>query len=66
MTFGECQTRFFRNIVSSELFDGKGMALFSLALSPASRELPQRGSLWKTVVGKGFLLKNGTKGSPFG
>ena len=50
----------------SELFDGKGMALFSLALSPASRELPQRGSLWETVVGKGFLLKNGTKGSPFG
>ena len=50
----------------SELFDGKGMALFSLALSPASRELPQRGSLWETVVGKGFLLKNGTKGSPSG
>ena len=38
------------------LFDGKGTAIFSLALSPASRELPQRGSLWKTLVGKGFLL----------
>ena len=50
----------------SKLFDGKGMAIFSLALSPASRELPQRGSLWKTVDGKGFLLKNGTKGSPSG
>ena len=49
-----------------ELFDRKGTSIFSLALSPASRELPQRGSLWKTVVGKGFLLKNGTKGSPFG
>ena len=38
------------------LFDGKGTAIFSLALSPASRELPQRGSLGKTLVGKGFLL----------
>ena len=49
-----------------ELFDGKGMAIFSLALSPASRELPKRGSLWKMFVGKGLFLKNGTKGSPSG
>ena len=48
------------------LVDGKGMAIFSFALSPALRELPQRGSLWETLVGKGLLLKNGTKGSPSG
>jgi hypothetical protein len=36
------------------LVDGKGMAIFSFALSPASRELPQRGSLGKRLSGKGF------------